>query len=164
MKTSTLITIILAMFILGGCAFIQPYEPVECYRGRIIEWQQRAEREGWTISLINDVISGCIELSLYESEEGDHWQTYPEFAGNEMHGDCEDIAVFILGTFKRLKYPHGVKVYAIRMINGDHAIIKVEVKPGVWVKYNTVPMPFDSIDMALSRPIFEFDATNYEIF
>jgi hypothetical protein len=142
-----------------GCAiFYQPKDPVKTYYDQIKDWQDRVKQEGWSEKLIDDVIYKCHWLAFYQGDEiEDHWDTPSEFEDKGLKGDCEDIAVFLLATFKRLKYPFGVRILAVRTLVGDHALLKVKMPDGKWKTYETVPMPLGFIDGIFYFPLFEWD-------
>ena len=62
-----------------------------------------------------------------------------------------------LASLRRLGYPHRVRIQAIRAPGGDHAMLRVELPDGTWKRYQTTPVPFDGLDLALSRVLFEVD-------
>ena len=157
-----LITILLATLLIGcSPVFTQPKNPGMQYYKEIKSWQERTTEHGWTRQDVNEIMSQCLRLAKYESEKPgkDHWKTYHEFLIN-FKGDCEDIAVFMFGTLRRLGYPHGLKLRAIKMPLGDHAVIMVQMEDGKWVMYNSVPIPGDFFDLALSSFIVDWDETN----
>lgn len=127
------------------------------YREQIIEWQQRIDEQGWSHEIVDDIVDRSIEFSKFEAEPRDHWATPGEFIGNGFVGDCEDIAVFAMGTLKQLDYPRKVRILLVHTLMGDHALLKVETAADQWKTYETVPMPFVQIDQLFYRPILEFD-------
>jgi len=158
----SIVTILLFALTAGCSALHQPNPNAinNLYRDQIIEWQKRIAEQGWVENLVDDVVNGCIRFSKYEKERGDHWATPKEFREKGFKGDCEDIAVFTMGTLKNLNYPHKVRILAVRTLTGDHAILKIEV-PGElskrWKIYETVPVPLVEFDQLFYRPIVEFD-------
>jgi len=156
-------TLLIVLALTTGCmAMYQPDPSVinDQYYEQIREWQNRIRQEGWSENLVGDVIHKCVLLSKYEYDRGDHWATPGEFMQRGFRGDCEDIAVFGMGTLKRLEYPHDVRILAVKTLTGDHAVLKVQVpgKNGIaWKIYETVPMPLIEVDQLFYRPIVEFD-------
>ena len=53
-----------------------------------------------------------------------------------------------------------MRLRAIRMPTGDHVVFRIELPEKKWKTYNTVPMPLDFVDFALSRVIVEWDDKN----
>ena len=151
---------ILLFILLFGCspAYFQPEQPGQAYRHLIENWQQRILEEGWQEALVDDIMAKCILLSKYEAEPygQDHWMTYREFI-QTFQGDCEDIAAFMYGTLKRLQYPEAVRMRIVRMPLGDHAVVMVQLADGRWKLFNSVPLPGQAIDLALSRTLVEWD-------
>ena len=144
----------------GGCtAFYQPAPSTldGAYYEQIRDWQDRVRQEGWTRNLLDDVVKGCLRLAKYRLEKDDHWDTPREFMEKGFQGDCEDIAVFILATLKRLGYEKPVRVMAVKTLMGDHALVKVALPRGDWKTYETVPVPLGEVDRLFYRPIVEFD-------
>ena len=143
-----------------GClSFYQP-DPAGVnviYDFQIKEWQERVIKEGWSENIVEDVVNQCIKLSKYKTEDFDHWDTPKEFREKGFQGDCEDIAVFAMSTLKRLEYPYGVRILAVKALFGYHAILKVEMPARDWKIYETVPLPLNEIDRLFYRPIVEFD-------
>ena len=152
---------LLLFILIYGCSpvYFQPRNPGIDYRYAIENWQERIKIEGWTKGLVDDVVGTCIECSKYQHEDDDYWKTPQEFT-RDFKGDCEDIGGFIYGTFKILKYPNLMRLRAIRMPTGDHVVFRIEVPEKKWRTYNTVPMPLDFVDLALSRVIVEWDDKN----
>lgn len=129
------------------------------YYQKIREWQQRIKSEGWSTALIDDIINQCRRLSTYEMEIDDEWLTPKAFARSGLHGDCEDIAFFMIGTLKHLGYPYSARVLVVAGLFSDHAQIKVEMSDLSWKWYETTR------NRAYCRipeewvPIVEFDET-----
>lgn len=155
--------IFIFLFVFTGCspAYFQPKSPGQDYRWLIENWQQRVRKEGWSEPLVDNITRSCIQLSKFEPdpEDDDHWETYGEFL-EDYTGDCEDIAAFMYGTLKRLGYPGDVRIRIIRMPAGDHAVLMVKLPSGRWKMFNSVPMPGDIFDIALSRMLVEWDDEN----
>lgn len=155
-----LILIVILLVGASGCAvFYQPApERIHgVYHDQIKDWQKRVQEQGWSRTRVDDVVKGSLNLVLYEPEETDHWDTPQEFISKGFKGDCEDIAVFIMATLKRLDYPHGVRILGVKTLMGDHAVLKVELPDGQWKMYETVPVPLIEVDQLFYRPIVEFD-------
>jgi hypothetical protein len=158
-----LILILAFLMVAAGCAaFYQPApERINgLYHEQIRDWQKRVQEEGWSRQRVDEVVKGCLRLVLYEPEENDHWDTPQEFIDKGFRGDCEDIAVFIMATLRRLNYPNGVRILGVRTLLGDHAVLKVEMPGGKWKMYETVPVPLCEFDRLFYRPIVEFDEEN----
>jgi predicted transglutaminase-like cysteine proteinase len=152
----------LFLMLTAGCAAL--YQPAPdringAYYEQIKEWQRRVNEEGWTKNLVDDMVNESIKLSKYRlDKKGDHWDTPKEFIARSFQGDCEDIGIFAMANLKRLKYPHKVRIMAVKtLLITDHAVLRVEMPDGKWKMYNTVPMPLDEIDQSFWRPIVEFD-------
>ncbi len=151
---------VLLVFVCVGCspAYFQPKQPGNDYRLQIENWQNRIRQEGWHSELINDIMAKCILLSKYEADpkDRDDWMSYQDFV-KTFRGDCEDIATFMYGTLKILDYPDAVRMRILRMPMGDHAVVMVKMPSGRWKLFNSVPVPGDVIDLALSRTLVEWD-------
>lgn len=149
--------IILILFICS-CSpiYLQPRNPGEDYRLKIELWQERIKTEGWSESLVNDVVDGCLRVSKYEKEPDgmDHWMTYKEFIEKGLRSDCEDVSTFIFGTLRRLNCPYDLWMRIIRMPAGDHVVVVVGDNV-----YNSLPMPGDFVDLALSRTVVQWNET-----
>ncbi len=144
----------------GGCAaFYQPAPSTldGAYHRQILDWQERVRKEGWTRNLVDDVVDGCLKLAKYRMERDDHWDTPREFMEKGFQGDCEDIAVFIMATLKRLEYDQPVRLMAVKTLMGDHAVVRVAMPRGDWKTYETIPVPLGQVDRLFYRPIVEFD-------
>lgn len=155
--------IVIACLLTCGCSsvYFQPVDPESDYRWQIERWQECIKQEGWSESMVKDVVDGCLWVAKYEPDgEIDHWKTYKEFQYTEFIGDCEDISTFMFGTFKRLNYPNDFKMAVIRMPAGDHAVLKVEMPDGEWRIFNSLPMPGDFVDLVLARTVVEWDETH----
>ena len=72
------------------------------YQEKIREWQMRIKREGWAESQVHEILSQFRALVAYRMEIVDHWDTPKEFAEKGFSGDCEDMAIFMMATLKRL--------------------------------------------------------------
>ena len=144
-----------------GCSFGRDPDVVRRqYLEQIQDWQERVKREGWTRELIDDVARDTALLSSYRSEDTDHWSTPNEFLEAGLRGDCEDIAAGIYGSFKRLGYPHEIRILGVATVGGDHALVKVQLPSGEWMVYETV-YPWNSfIDWIFYRPFVEFNTEN----
>ena len=162
-----LIVIIPFLILTAGCmAFYQPApDNIDgYYYEQIKDWQKRIEKEGWAENLVDDVINKCVKFSKYQTEKKDHWDTPREFMQRGFKGDCEDFAIFMMATLKRLKYPYNVRVRAVKTLIGDHVVLRVEMPDEKWKSYETVPVPLDEIDRLFYRPIVEFDEKNIIFF
>jgi len=160
MNKRYLILILILIFTNGCAAFHQPVAPNKIngeYYNQIKEWQGRIKQEGWSKNTVDKIMDQCIVLVKYKTEKTDYWDTPKEFMQNGFQGDCEDIAIFMMATLKKLDYPHKVRVVAVSTWLRDHAILKVQMPKGNWKNYETIPMPFQGIDRLFYKPIVEFD-------
>ncbi|RJQ56910.1 MAG: hypothetical protein C4530_13940 [Desulfobacteraceae bacterium] len=151
---------VVSLVIVSGCsAFHQP-APDQIhglYHDRFTGWQEKITRQGWSEALVNELVEQSIIFSQYRAEESDYWDTPRQFVEKGFQGDCEDIAVFAMSNLKMLKYPHRVRILAVKALTGHHAVLKVEMPDGKWKVYETVPVLFGQFDRAFYRPIVEFD-------
>ncbi|MEW6664903.1 MAG: hypothetical protein AB1512_06750 [Thermodesulfobacteriota bacterium] len=129
----------------------------DLYYHRIRDWQKRIDREGWTVGRVNEVLGETLTFVTYRMEIDDHWDTPREFILRGFQGDCEDIAVFMMGTLKYLGYPHKVRVLAVRGTFSGHALLKVEMPDGQWGIYETTPHTLRRVNPARLHPLVEFD-------
>ena len=127
------------------------------YYERIKDWQQRIKKYGWSENLIDEVMDQILQLATFRTEYYDHWDTPQEFMRRGFRGDCEDIAIFMMATLKRLKYPDKVRVMAVETLKQDHAVLKVQTPNGKWKIYDTLQKPLSEINRLFYKPIFEFD-------
>jgi hypothetical protein len=145
-----------------GCSpvYFQPEDPGVDYRWEIENWQKRIQNESWNEAIVDNIMSTCLKIARYEQDSGaDYWKTYREFI-KDFSGDCEDIATFMYGTLKRLDYPKDIRLRIIRMPLGDHAVLMVELPNGRWKMFNSIPIPGDMLDIAVSRTLVEWDDKN----
>ena len=161
----TLLLSLMMCMTMGCTAYFQPANPESVYQDKIQEWQLRQETEGWSSSLVRDIVSGCLQVAKYESEKFpmDHWKTYSEFLESNFRGDCEDITFFAGMTLRRLGYPHGIKgvIYRNPILkhNGyflDHTVLSVEMPDGRWEVFNSVGGAGE-FDRLISYRLTEFD-------
>ncbi|MEW6668902.1 MAG: hypothetical protein AB1512_27145 [Thermodesulfobacteriota bacterium] len=160
MKKAILATSFLCILVVAGCAGTYQAAPERIhgiYFDQIKEWQKRIQENGWSRQDLDDVVQGCLKYVKYEAETDDHWDTPQEFMNKGFRGDCEDIAVFMMATLRRLQYPRSVRILAVKTLMGDHAVLKVEMPDGSSKMYETVPVPLIEIDQLFYRPIVEFD-------
>jgi hypothetical protein len=94
----------------------------------------------------------------------DHWDTPKEFMRKGFSGDCEDITVFMMGTLKRLGYPHRVRVLIVEGLFEDHALLRLEMPEGGWKVYDVVPPDVPTPEWYQLRPVVEFDETGVDWF
>ena len=148
-------------FLIAGCATVANQPAPDSLNGiydeQIREWQRRIQREGWTADLVDHMMIELVQLSEYEVEIDDHWDTPKEFMERGFTGDCEDIAVFMMATLKRLQYPETVRILAVRTAIEDHALLKVKLPTGDWKIYETVPVSLHTAERPFYTPIVEFD-------
>jgi len=90
----------------------------------------------------------------------DHWDTPKEFIERGFSGDCEDITVFMMGTLKRLRYPHQIRILIVHELFEDHALLRVEMPEGGWKVYDVVPRQIPVREVSLLKPVVEFDEKN----
>ncbi len=159
-QRKALAIVFLGFFLLGGCMSF--YKPSQSringlYHEKIKEWQLRIKEEGWSEGLVDDIVKGTVRLTEYRHEECDRWDTPKEFIRRGFQGDCEDIAIFLMATLKRLEYPYGVRVLAVSAYQQDHALLRVKLPDADWKTYETVHLPLGEIDRLFYRPIVEFD-------
>jgi len=150
-----LLTLIVAIFLTGCTCFYQPAnikaDPQTKYYEHIRDWQIR----DWQERDVSSVINFCLKYVVYTYDPPDHWQTYQEMINSDFHGDCEDIALFMAGTLRALGYPYQIRILLVKIIEGEHAMLKVELPNGKWRVYQTVDAPLWQIDVFV--PICEFD-------
>ena len=152
---------ILLLFVFAwGCAAPGPagrewVQPV--YREKINEWQMRIRREGWSENRIHSILRQFRGLAAYRMEIVDHWDTPKEFMRKGFSGDCEDITVFMMGTLKRLGYPHRVRVLIVQGLFEDHALLRLEMPQGGWKVYDVVPPGVPAPELGRLKPVVEFD-------
>jgi hypothetical protein len=127
------------------------------YREMIQEWQMRIQKEGWSESQVHSILFQFRSLATYRMEIRDHWDTPKEFIRKGFSGDCEDITVFMMGTMKRLGYPHRVRILIVHGLFEDHALLRVEMPEGGWKIYDAVPRSVPSRQASLLKPVAEFD-------
>jgi len=146
-----------------GCATTETAERERIhplYREKIEEWQLRIQREGWSESQVHTLLKQFRGLATYRMEIQDHWDTPKEFIQKGFSGDCEDIAVFMMGTLKRLGYPQRVRILIVHDLFEDHALLRVEMPEGGWKVYDVVPRKVPSREASLLKPVVEFDEAN----
>jgi len=150
----------LSLMLVAGCGAARP-EPNrgldDPYGKKIRDWQERIRREGWTEGTVRGLMADCRGLVRYQLELKDHWSTPREFLANGLEGDCEDIAGFLMGTLKRLGYPHRVRILIARDLFNHHALLKVELPNGRWLIFETTPGGRLEVEPARLQPIVEFD-------
>ena len=95
------------------------------YRDKIKEWQMRIQREGWSEAHLDSILFQFRRLATYRMEIHDHWDTPKEFIQKGFSGDCEDIAVFMMGTLKRLGYPNRIRILIVQAPVEDQARLRV---------------------------------------
>ena len=127
------------------------------FRDMIKEWQMRIQREGWSESQVHSILFDFRTLVTYNSKALDHWDTPKEFIQKGFSGDCLDIAVFMMGTLKRLGYPYRIKIVIVKALIEGHALLRVEMADGGWRIYDVVPRSIPNPRIGLIRPVVEFD-------
>lgn len=143
-----------------SCVALEPIEKKRIlYQDQIREWQERMKKEGWTKALIDEVAQKSIDMISYAFENEDYWATCGE---NEMtfSGDCEHIATWGYCTFRRLGYPHPVRILGVGASLSDHALLKVQMPSGVWKTYETVPINTIGMEWLFYRAFAEWDVAS----
>jgi hypothetical protein len=123
----------------------------------IREWQLRMQKEEWSEGRVHSILLHFRTLATYRAETSDHWDTPREFLERHFSGDCEDIAVFMMWTLRKIGYPYKVKILIVRSVPGDHALLKIEMPEGGWKVYDVVPSGVSVRRPNLLRPVVEFD-------
>ena len=185
MKTA--ITLIISILIITSCAFMRnPVKVTDHYLSQAIDWQERSKsqgelkptgtkkqlyyeslietwqgkikKEGWSVRLVHKIYWDSIFLASYKGEGNkDYWMTYNEFIKADFKGDCEDIAAYIFGTFKRLEYPYQTRIRVVMGSLGDHALISIEMPGGKWKVFESVLLNIVGGEFIWYRPVCEFD-------
>lgn len=148
------------MFILYACDWSPPtaQQPNRSpYYDKIRQWQEQIRKEGWSAATVDDIINETRRLTKYETEFEDNWLTPAAFIRAGFQGDCEDIAIFMMGTLKRVGYPHKVRILVIRDILYDHAQLKVQLPDGKWKWYESTRKRSYTQRPKKWQPIVEFD-------
>lgn len=127
------------------------------YQEKIREWQTRIRKEGWSENHIRSILVQFRSLVTYHMEIRDHWDTPKEFEQKGFSGDCEDIAVFMMGTLKRLGYSRAVTILVVRNVFEDHALLRIKMPEGGWRVFDVVAGNIPCIEEGLLRPVVEFD-------
>ena len=146
------------MLLLAGCSLVRnPQDVKQQYLEQIKEWQQRQQKEGWTISLVDEILEGTKWLTSYVFDEnGDHWNTYKEMYEKGLMGDCEDKAVAMVGALKQLGYPYKAMVRIVTTLQpSDHAIVVVEMPDRETREYDSVTSTI--LDRMFYRKVTDFD-------
>ena len=108
-------------------------------------------------AVVDEILNQSRSLTHYEMDFGDDWQTPGSFIRSGFRGDCEDIAIFMMGTLKRLNYPYKVRVLVIEDLFADHAQLKVQMPDGCWRWYESTRRGSYSSCPHGWRPVVEFD-------
>ena len=164
---SRVVVIGLSLLLIAGCwaAKLEPAQnPEKPYVKKIQEWQERIRRDGWSENAVRALLADCRSLVRYQVELKDHWPTPREFVTEGMEGDCEDIAVFLMGALKRLGYPHQVRILVVKELFSNHALLKVELPDGRWAVFETMPGGRLEVVPARLKPIVEFDESHIAYF
>jgi len=150
----------LILMLLAGC-MAGKSEPArihkDAYGRKIKDWQERLRHEGWTETAVRSIMAEFRGMVRYEMELKDHWATPGEFIANGLKGDCEDIAGFLMGSLKRLGYPHRTRILIVRDLFNHHALLKVELPSGRWAVFETAPEGPLEIHAGRFDPLIEFD-------
>jgi hypothetical protein len=134
------------------------------YHDMIKEWQMRIHEEGWSEDLVHSILLRFRTVVTYRSEKVDHWDTPREFMERGFFGDCEDIAIFMMGSLKDLGYPYQIRVAIVKAVLEDHAMLRIEMPEGSWALYDVVPASVPVRRPRLFRPVVEFDDTQVRWF
>jgi hypothetical protein len=143
-----------------GCASvgtIRQVPPNPVYREMIREWQMRIQQEGWSENMLHSILFQFRRIATYRTEVLDHWDTPNEFIQRGFSGDCEDIAIFMMGNLKRLGYPYEIRIAIVKAVLVDHAMLRIKMPDGRWILYDVVPPSVPIRRPLLFRPIVEFD-------
>lgn len=160
------------LFIFCSCAAL--YQPPRLHEGggikvkyedQIKDWQQRVQQEKWSENLVDEIVRTSQVFAKYTNDKNpdyrwknDYWFTPREMIEADFKGDCEDIGSLIFGTFKKLNYPHEVRLLIVETIQfSDHLLVKIKLPDGRWKKYDTVKLFLSEIDALFYRPKIEFD-------
>lgn len=159
-----LLIVLLAMMLGLSCAsstrqVAEDGRSSQPYYQQIREWQQRIQKEGWAEPQVHRILSDCLQFVEYDLEIDDHWDTPREFIRRGFRGDCEDIAIFLMGTLRRLRYPHGLRIVAVTGMFECHALIKVQMPDGSWKYFDTLPADSPYAFHTHYRPVVEFNET-----
>jgi hypothetical protein len=132
---------------------------------QIKNWEKKIKKDGWSIRLIHEIYWDSIHLADYDYDSsdinnGDYWFTPKEFIENDFHGDCEDISVFIWSIFKKLKYPHQIRIRIVMGTIGGHALIMIELPNGEWKQFESVLLNIPGGEFIWYRGTCEFDEKN----
>ena len=142
-----------------GCSLIRNPATVKMeYLEQIKDWQQRQQKEGWTIELVDEIVREVRWNASYvpDAIETDYWDTFREAYNKGFMGDCEDIAVAIVGTLKHLNYPHKAMIRIVMTATPlDHAIVVVEMPDGEMREYDSVIST--AVDVLFYRKVTDFD-------
>jgi hypothetical protein len=145
-----------------GCGWLSPEaSKVDSrpYYEKIKQWQKRIQKEGWSANIVDDILIQSRRLSRYDMEFDDNWLTPGDFVRSGFKGDCEDIAIFMMGSLKRLGYPHTVRVLVIGHLFADHAQLRVEMPDQSWRWYESTRARSYRCLPKSWQPIVEFDET-----
>jgi hypothetical protein len=63
----------------------------------------------------------------------------------------------MMGTLKKLGYPHGMRVLITRSLVEDHALLMLEMPDNEWRVYDVAPQTVHRPAMDRLEPIVEFD-------
>lgn len=153
---------------------ISPRQAV--YYRAILKWQDRLDHKsfqdfdsphltamrvhvkkyGWSNEAVAILIEESRKLTSLTMETEDHWDTPKEFVEKNYQGDCEDIAIFLLATLKKLDYPGQVRICAVKTRFVEHAMLKIQMPDSNWKIFETVKTTEKNSRFAYT-PIVEFD-------
>ena len=150
---------IILMLFISGCSLVRnPQDVKQQYLEQIKEWQQRQQKEGWTISLVDEIVREVRWRASYVPDAlgEDYWDTFREAYNKGFRGDCEDITVAIIGTLKHLGYPHNAMIRIVTTaMPADHAIAVIEMPNGEMREYDSVMST--ALDVLFYRKVTDFD-------
>ncbi len=127
------------------------------YFEKIKQWQEQINKEGWSATMVDRILDESRGMTHYQMEFEDEWLTPEAFIRAGFNGDCEDIAIFMMGSLKRLAYPHTVRILVINDLFANHAQLKVQMPDGNWKWYESTRARSYRRRPGKWRPIVEFD-------
>ena len=139
-----------------GCAATMDNKQYFDYQFK--DWQQRTN-DGWTKATVSSIAHDIRAMSLYRLEGNrDYWQTLDEWVANGFRGDCEDVALAIATTLKRLECPYRVDLIVRRLWleKGFHVVTRVTFDDGTHRIYETVPL-FSIVLCGLSNDVLSYN-------
>lgn len=123
---------------------------------KLDDLRAKIARQGWSNEMVEEIIEEIRQQTSLTMETGDHWDTPREFVAKNLRGDCEDIAIFLLASLKKLDYPGQVRICAVKAQFVEHAMLKVQMPDQTWRVFETVKKTERNVRYAFT-PIVEFD-------